>query len=166
LNNFYYIGYQVRCRIERFIDSRGIPMQNILAKITMLSLVSALALTACDRKTDSTDNAAAASVAESQAVPMSAAPADEKNSAAVTEANATVDAGPDATSASGTATTVDAMSASSAEAEAVDDGGADNSDMDKITENDTVIDNAPASPNAPKASDDAAPAVGNQKVGQ
>ena len=141
-------------------------MQNILAKITMLSLVSALALTACDRKTDSTDNAAAASVAESQAVPMSAAPADEKNSAAVTEANATVDAGPDATSASGTATTVDAMSASSAEAEAVDDGGADNSDMDKITENDTVIDNAPASPNAPKASDDAAPAVGNQKVGQ
>ena len=140
-------------------------MQNTLAKITMLSLVSALTLTACDKKTDSTDNAAAASVAESQAVPMSAAPADEKNSAAVTEANATVDAGPDATSASGTATTVDAMPAST-EADAADDGGADNSDMDKITENDTVIDNAPASPNAPKASDDAAPAVGNQKVGQ
>ena len=80
-------------------------MQNILAKITMLSLVSALALTACDKKTDGTDNAAAASVAESQAVPMSAAPAEEKNSAAVTEANATVDAGPDATSASGTAAT-------------------------------------------------------------
>lgn len=140
-------------------------MQNTLAKITMLSLVSALTLTACDKKTDSTDNAAAASVAESQAVPMSAAPADEKNSAAVTEANATVDAGPDATSASGTATTVDAMPAST-EADATDDGGADNSDMDKITENDTVIDNAPASPNAPKASDDAAPAVGNQKVGQ
>ena len=74
-------------------------MQNTLAKITMLSLVSALTLTACDKKTDSTDNAAA-SAAESQAVPMSAAPADEKNSAAVTEANATVDAGPDATSAS------------------------------------------------------------------
>lgn len=144
-------------------------MQNILAKITMLSLVSALTLTACDKKTDSTDNAAAASAAESQAVPMSAAPADEKNSAAVTEANATVDAGPDATSASGTATTVDAMPASNtsnSEAEAVDDGGADNSAMDKITENDTVIDNAPASPNAPRASDDAAPAVGNQKVGQ
>ena len=144
-------------------------MQNTLAKITMLSLVSALTLTACDKKTDSTDNAAAASAAESQAVPMSAAPADEKNSAAVTEANATVDAGPDATSASGTATTVDAMPASNtsnSEAEAVDDGGADNSAMDKITENDTVIDNAPASPNAPKASDDAAPAVGNQKVGQ
>lgn len=144
-------------------------MQNTLAKITMLSLVSALTLTACDKKTDSTDNAAAASAAESQAVPMSAAPADEKNSAAVTEANATVDAGPDATSASGTATTVDAMPASNtsnSEAEAADDGGADNSDMDKITENDTVIDNAPASPNAPKASDDAAPAVGNQKVGQ
>ena len=140
-------------------------MQNTLAKITMLSLVSALTLTACDKKTDSTDNAAAASVAESQAVPMSAAPADEKNSAAVTEANATVDAGPDATSASGTATTVDAMPAST-EADATDDGGADNSDMDKITENDTVIDNAPASPNAPRASDDAAPAVGNQKVGQ
>lgn len=144
-------------------------MQNTLAKITMLSLVSALTLTACDKKTDSTDNAAAASVAESQAVPMSAAPADEKNSAAVTEANATVDAGPDATSASGTATPIDAMPASNtsnSEAEAVDDGGADNSDMDKITENDTVIDNAPASPNAPRASDDAAPAVGNQKVGQ
>ena len=141
-------------------------MQNTLAKITMLSLVSALTLTACDKKTDSTDNAAAASVAESQAVPMSAAPADEKNSAAVTEANATVDAGPDATSASGTATPVDAMPASSIEAESAEDGGADNSDMDKITENDTVIDNAPASPNAPKASDDAAPAVGNQKVGQ
>ena len=140
-------------------------MQNTLAKITMLSLVSALTLTACDKKTDSTDNAAAASAAESQAVPMSAAPADEKNSAAVTEANATVDAGPDATSASGTATTVDAMPAST-EADAADDGGADNSDMDKITENDTVIDNAPASPNAPKATDDAAPAVGNQKVGQ
>ena len=94
------------------------------------------------------------------------APADEKNSAAVTEANATVDAGPDATNASGTATTVDAMPASNTEADATDDGGADNSDMDKITENDTVIDNAPASPNAPKATDDAAPAVGNQKVGQ
>ena len=142
-------------------------MQNILAKITMLSLVSALALTACDKKTDGTDNAAAVSVVESQAVPMSAAPADEKNSAAVTEANATVDAGPDATSASGTAATpVDAMPASSIEAESAEDGGADNSDMDKITENDTVIDNAPASPNAPKASDDAVPAVGNQKVGQ
>ena len=142
-------------------------MQNTLAKITMLSLVSALTLTACDKKTDSTDNnAAAASAAESQAVPMSAAPADEKNSAAVTEANATVDAGPDATSASGAATPVDAMPASSIEAEAAEDGGADNSDMDKITENDTVIDNAPASPNAPKASDEAAPAVGNQKVGQ
>ena len=141
-------------------------MQNTLAKITMLSLVSALTLTACDKKTDSTDNAAAASAAESQAVPMSAAPADEKNSAAVTEANATVDAGPDATSASGTATTVDAMPASNTEADATDDGGADNSAMDKITENDTVIDNAPASPNAPKASDEAAPAVGNQKVGQ
>lgn len=141
-------------------------MQNTLAKITMLSLVSALTLTACDKKTDSTDNAAAASAAESQAVPMSAAPADEKNSAAVTEANATVDAGPDATSASGTATTVDAMPASNTEADATDDGGADNSAMDKITENDTVIDNAPASPNAPRASDDAAPAVGNQKVGQ
>ncbi|MCG8148187.1 hypothetical protein H9W84_08610 [Moraxella sp. PS-22] len=140
-------------------------MQNTLAKITMLSLVSALTLTACDKKTDSTDNAAAASAAESQAVPMSAAPADEKNSAAVTEANATVDAGPDATNASGAATTVDAMPAST-EADAADDGGADNSAMDKITENDTVIDNAPASPNAPKASDDAAPAVGNQKVGQ
>lgn len=141
-------------------------MQNTLAKITMLSLVSALTLTACDKKADNTDNAAAASAAESQAVPMSAAPADEKNGAAVTEANATVDAGPDATSASGTAaTTVDAMPAST-EVDATDDGGADNSDMDKITENDTVIDNAPASPNAPKASDDAAPAVGNQKVGQ
>ena len=142
-------------------------MQNTLAKITMLSLVSALTLTACDKKTDSTDNAAAASAAESQAVPMSAAPADEKNSAAVTEANANVDAGPDATSASGTAATpVDAMPASSTEADVTDDGGADNSDMDKITENDTVIDNAPASPNAPKATDDAVPAVGNQKVGQ
>nr|WP_314232651.1 hypothetical protein [uncultured Moraxella sp.] len=141
-------------------------MQNTLAKITILSLVSALTLTACDKKADSTDNAAVASAAESQAVPMSAAPADEKNSAAVTEANATVDAGPDATSASGTAaTTVDAMPAST-EVDATDDGGADNSDMDKITENDTVIDNAPASPNAPKARDDAAPAVGNQKVGQ
>ena len=86
----------------------------------------------------------------------------------MTEANATVDAGPDATSASGTAaaTPVDAMPASNTEADAADDGGADNSDMDKITENDTVIDNAPASPNAPKATDDAAPAVGNQKVGQ
>ena len=67
---------------------------------------------------------------------------------------------------SGTATTVDAMPASSIEAESAEDGGADNSAMDKITENDTVIDNAPASPNAPKATDDAAPAVGNQKVGQ
>ena len=41
-----------------------------------------------------------------------------------------------------------------------------NGSKNKITENDTVIDNAPASPNAPKASDDAVPAVGNQKVGQ
>ena len=88
----------------------------------------------------------------------------KKISAAVTEANATVDAGPDATRRQWYGgDPVDAICQRKPEDA---DDGADNSDMDKITENDTVIDNAPASPNAPKTSDDAAPAVGNQKVGQ
>ena len=144
-------------------------MQNIvsrpvLSRFGILGLVAVFALTGCNKKTETQDNAVAASVAESQAVPMSAAPADEKNAAAVNEANATVDAGPDTASNASATVTTDALPASGAEMEG--EGAADNSGMDKITENDKVIDNEPASPNAPKETENAAPAVGNQKVGQ
>lgn len=137
-------------------------------QLSILSLAAVLAATGCNKKTETTDNATAASVAESQAMPMSAAPADGKHSVAIDEANATVDAGPDtAANASAPATTAEAMPASGTEVEAVSEGEADNSGMDKITENDKVIDNEPASPNAPKAVEDsAAPTVANQKVGQ
>lgn len=138
--------------------------QHTLYQLSILGLASILTLTACHKKTETTDNAAAASVAASQAVPMSAAPADEKNTAAINAANATVDAGPEM--ASNASATADAAPASGVEVEASGEGEADNSGMDKITENDQVIDNEPASPNAPKASDSPAPAVGNQKVGQ
>lgn len=140
--------------------------QHTLYQLSVLGLASILTLTACHKKTETTDNAAAASVAESQAVPMSAAPADEKNTAAINAANATVDAGPDMASNASATVSADAAPASGVEVEASGEGEADNSGMDKITENDQVIDNEPASPNAPKASDSPAPAVGNQKVGQ
>lgn len=148
-------------------------MQNTVSRHTMyqlsiLGLAAVLAATGCNKKTQTTDNTAAASVAESQAVPMSAAPADGKRSVAIDEANATVDAGPDATNNTSATATAQALPASGVEVEASGEGEgeADNSDMDKISENDTVIDNEPASPNAPKAQESAAPAVGNQKVGQ
>lgn len=150
-------------------------MQNTVSRHTMyqlsiLGLAAVLAATGCNKKTETTDNTAAASMAESQAVPMSAAPADNKNTAAVNEANATVDAGPDATNNTSAAVTAQALPASGVEVEASGEGEgegeADNSDMDKISENDQVIDNEPASPNAPKAQESTAPAVGNQKVGQ
>lgn len=147
-------------------------MQNTVSRrpmyqLSILSLAAVLAATGCNKKTETTDNATAASVAESQAIPMSAAPADGKRSVAIDEANATVDAGPETVANASATAAAEAIPASGTEVESVSEGEADNSGMDKITENDKVIDNEPASPNAPKAIEDsAAPTVANQKVGQ
>ena len=138
-------------------------MQVTLSKIGMIGLVTLLAVTGCQKKAEETDNTSAASTAEAQAVPMSAAPADDsKAPAIVNETNATVDLGAE-TAASAAAS---AGVASSAELEDGAEGEADNSAMDKITENDLVIDNEPASPNAPRAAESNGSKLGNAKIGQ
>lgn len=150
------------------IIMRGeISMQSKLAYLTAISVTLILTVTGCHKKTDTTADMAASATA-SQAVPMSAAPADDnKNPAVINENTAALDAGPDAAAS---AATMDSVASGN---DAVEEGGADNSAMDKITENDKVVDNEPASPNAPKAADEGdtnetspSPSVGNQKVGQ
>ncbi|MFW2177817.1 MULTISPECIES: hypothetical protein [unclassified Moraxella] len=148
------------------------PLQKVThraVKTTVVTFVSLLmmGMVGCGNKETATENTAnPASVAEAQAVPMSAAPADDKGTPVlVNETNATVDAGPDASLPASTAVAMDMPPASGAE---VMEGGADNSAMDKISEHDQVIDNEPASPNAPKAPEagEATQGVGNGKVGQ
>jgi len=131
-----------------------------------LVLSMAVALTACSKKSDDENtNANAASAAEATAAPMSAAPADDQGNAAVVNENtAALDAGPDV-AASVSADTGMASGTADTNTEALE-GAVDNSGMDKISENDQVIDNEPASPNAPRADDDATGNVGNARVGQ
>ena len=142
-------------------------------KLTLATCLAVCLLTACGHKDDKTtaDNQAAASATEAAAAPMTAAPADNKGTpAVVNESNATVDAGPDVAAAS-SAGEVEVGASNVAPEEAMD-GGADNSGMDKISENDQVIDDQPASPNAPRAPEETnAPvheskAIGNAKVGK
>lgn len=146
-----------------------------VAVLTLTGFLSMGALTGCSKK-DATDvnNATAASVAEA-APPMTAAPADDKGTPVViNESNANVDAGSDINASVATSLDTSASAvATDMPHEAGDvEGGADNSGMDKISENDQVIDNEPASPNAPRASEESTgssqepTAVGNAKVGK
>lgn len=141
--------------------------------VGLLILPLAISLTACGKKEEPATNATAASVAEA-APAMSAAPADSKGTPVlVNETNATVDAGPDSAANTATATASEvAVGASNVSPEEAMDGGADNSGMEKISENDQVIDDQPASPNAPQAAEEGTAeshqpkAVSNGKVGQ
>lgn len=146
-------------------------MQFQSTHIAMLAAVLAVtAITGCSKKdSEKADNAAAASAAEAAAVPMTAAPANDKGAnIAVTEDNAAVDAGPDATASTAMATDTVPASGVDAEGHEALEGAADNSEMDKISENDQVIDNEPASPNAPRATEEGTSPnnVGNARVGQ
>lgn len=143
--------------------------------VTLASLMTVATLSGCgDKDMPKTDNATAASVAEA-APPMTAAPADDKGTPVmINESNANVDAGNDINASVATSLDTSASAvATDTPHEAGDvEGGADNSGMDKISENDQVIDNEPASPDAPRASEESndAPkdnaAVGNAKVGK
>lgn len=119
-------------------------------------------LTACQKPDEPAAETTAASVTEPQTMPMSAAPADDDNNAPplINENTAALDAGPDvnANAASADAPVNDQLpAATGADGEPLE-GAVDNSGMDNISENDQVIDNEPADPNAPKASDsDTAP---------
>ena len=129
--------------------------------ITSLFIMTVLGLTACS-KSEPTENTQAntASVAEAQAIPMSAAPADDKNAPVViNDSNATADLGGE------TAETVTENEPNASVAAAVEggDNNIDNSEMEHISEDAEVIDSEPASPNAPKATDSQEKSV-NQKV--
>lgn len=133
-----------------------------LAATVLLSMT--VGLTACSKTDEQSANAAAASAAEASAVPMTAAPADDQAATAVVnEDTAAADAGPEAASVAAD-TGMASATAAAGDDEALE-GAADNSGMDKISENDTVIDNEPASPGAPRADDEGAN-VGNARVGQ
>lgn len=139
-------------------------------KLALAMTLSVVALSGCGNKAEKTDNQTAASAAEAAAVPMSAAPANETGKPAIiNESNAMVDAGPDAAASTADVATATASGVDAAGDEAMD-GGADNSAMDKISENDQVIDDQPASPNAPRAADEGesvpAEKMSNAKVGQ
>lgn len=145
-----------------------------VAVLTLTGFLSMGALTGCSKKDpQTTDNATTASVAET-APPMTATPADEKGTPVViNETNANVDAGSDVNASVATSldTSASGVSPVANETDSME-GGADNSGMDKISENDQVIDNEPASPDAPRASDEGTQtnedhkAVGNAKVGK
>lgn len=133
-----------------------------IKKISLISLLAlATALTACSKSEPTEKNADnLASAAEAQAMPMSAAPADENNAPVViNDSNATADLGSDI--ADSNASNV-ADTAVTPEAGEPAEAGVDNSAMETISENDQVIDDEPASPNAPKANDNSADV--NQKV--
>lgn len=134
------------------------------AKLVLAMTVSMVVLTACGHKEEkAADNQAAASVAEA-APPMSAAPAKDTNTPVlVNEDTATVDAGPEVANTASTATASDVAVAVPESGEG--EGVADNSAMEHISENDQVIDDQPASPNAPRASEESSEPVSNQAVG-
>lgn len=144
--------------------------------LVLVSLLTVTSLGGCgDKDTPKTDNAVAASAAEA-APPMTAAPADNKGTPVlINETNSTVDAGGDINTSVATSVAMPASgtaSSTTANETGVSEDGADNSGMEKISENDQVIDDQPASPNAPRASDEGTgvthehKAVGNAKVGK
>lgn len=119
-------------------------MQKLFNKLSMLTLLTAIVMTGCSKPEQVDEKPLSpASVAEAQAVPMSASPADDKTVPVVVSDNASAVA---TTTASGTNGSVtDNPQEVEVSAEEVD-----NSEMEKITEDAQVIDDEPASPDAPK----------------
>ncbi|ELA09476.1 hypothetical protein MOMA_03700 [Moraxella macacae 0408225] len=121
-----------------------------IKKISLIGLlVLSVPLTACS-KSEPVEKTSDNLASTTEAIPMSAAPADENNAPAViNDGNAVADLDSDVTVAT------------SDVGEPIE-SGVDNSAMETISENDQVIDNKPASPNAPKADDNGADV--NQKL--
>ena len=123
----------------------------------IVAVAAVSGLSACQKHDEQAAETTTASVTEPQTMPMSAAPADDDNNAPplINENTAALDAGPDvnANAASADASVNDQLpAATGADGEPLE-GAVDNSGMDSISENDQVIDNEPADPNAPKATD-------------
>lgn len=133
-------------------------------KITLVtaSLLLSGMLVACGNKPENPTVGNTTNTAEKE-VPMSAKPADTKGKpvaigeedkaekgSVVTSDTASTNAPVHASSSTNSTNNVVPVVADSSVA-AIAEGGADNSGMDKISENDQVIDDAPASPDAPKA---------------
>lgn len=123
----------------------------------VVAVAAVSGLSACQKHDEQAAETTAASVTEPQTMPMSAAPADDDNNAPplINENTAALDAGPDvnANAASADASVNDQLpAATGADGEPLE-GAVDNSGMDSISENDQVIDDEPADPNAPKAAD-------------
>lgn len=129
-------------------------------KIFLSTLVIATCLTGCSKNEKKEPTQAdIASAAEAQAVPMSAMPADEKTTPAIINDNNT------AVDLSGEITDSNTPSPASDNPENTDNtdnDDVDNSAMENISEDAEIIDDEPASPNAPKANDSTESV--NQKV--
>lgn len=129
--------------------------------IAMLCAITSL--TACSDKPENPPVSNTPTNQTEKDVPMSAKPADTKAQPIAVGEEGKAETG--AVVASGTAgienpTTADSASAKvvpvvvESGTDATAEGGADNSGMDKISENDQVIDDTPASPDAPKAQEE------------
>lgn len=112
-----------------------------LTKTLLNTLIIGTLLTACSKnETQKPAETDVASVAEAQAVPMSAMPADTNNAPAIISDNNTNN-----DIANDTASTTN-----DTDIPAETEGGEDNSAMENISEDAEIIDDEPASPNAPQ----------------
>lgn len=112
-----------------------------LTKTLLNTLIIGTLLTACSKnETSKPAETDVASVAEAQAVPMSAMPADTNNAPAIISDNNTNN-----DIANDTASTTN-----DTDIPAETEGGEDNSAMENISEDAEIIDDEPASPNAPQ----------------
>lgn len=119
-------------------------------KIFLSTLIIATCLTGCSKKEKTEPKPAEiASVAEAQAVPMSAMPADEKTAPTIINDNTT----PVELNDSNPTTANNNLSDNPENSDNTDNNDTDNSAMENISEDAEVIDNEPASPNAPKATE-------------
>lgn len=137
------------------------------AFVTFALTLAVASLTACGDKTENPPVANNATNPAEKDVPMSAKPAEgkaqpiavdeetkaDKGSKGVTVASGTAMTMNEPTSATGHNEKVIAVTADS-HTDSTAEGTADNSGMDKISENDQVIDETPASPDAPKAQEE------------
>lgn len=123
-------------------------MSKAFLKLPITAICAVLLLTACSKSEQQAETPPSpASVAETQAVPMSAKPADDKAVPVVVPASV-----PTNTATATTNDVKETITIASIPADATEppEEEADNSDMENITEDAPVIDDEPASPDAPK----------------
>ncbi len=119
--------------------------KNRLQKLAVVAMLS-IGVIGCSQQVEDTNK----STAEDEAVPMSAKPADSQD-APIVEGDT-----PEITDDTATTATAEAQPNEADGEEIVEEGGEDNSEMDNISENDQVVDDEPASPDAPTASEEPA----------